>query len=103
MGAFKYSVGDIVIVRKDLCGGEIYGEWNATEDMAELAGKEVTIEAVDDDPFCGQHYKVDKSVWGWTDEMFSGLAIKMEKCEHLEQDDKDVEITIGKIEELYSL
>ena len=103
MGALKYSVGDIVIVRKDLRGNEIYGEWNATPDMAELAGEAVTIEAVDDDDFYGQHYKVDKSVWGWTDEMFSGLAIKAEKCERSDLDTKVVDFIPGKIEELYSI
>ena len=71
--------------------------------MAELAGKEVTIEAVDDDPFYGKHYKVEKSYWGWTDEMFSGFAIATEKCERLEQDIIEIDSTPGKIEELYSL
>ena len=103
MSALKYNVGDRVIVRKDLRYDETYGEWNVTQDMAELAGKEVTIEAVDDDPFYGQHYKVDKSIWGWTDEMFSGFAIKAEKCERLDQDIKAIEFIPGKIEELYSL
>lgn len=103
MGAFKYNVGDRVIVRKDLDSAETYGGWNATDDMAELAGEEVTIESKDSDGFFGEYYKIDKSVWGWTDEMFSGFAIPTAKCERSDPDAKEVEFTPGKIEELYSL
>ena len=103
MSASKYKPGDIVWVRADLEENEEYDGWNATSDMAELAGKQVTIRSVLNDTLYGANYKIDESPWGWTDDMFAGLAIRCEKCEHSEQDTNDVEFTPGKIEELYSL
>ena len=103
MSALKYNVGDRVIVRKELNQNETYGGWNATYDMVELAGEEVTIESTDSDELFGGYYRIDKSVWGWTDEMFSGFAIPTAKCDRSDQNTKKVEFTPGKIEELYSL
>lgn len=71
----KYKVGDLVRVRADLVAGKRYrqeGEKEArclaTKEMAQLAGKVVTIGA------CGfpDRYHVVGSGWKWTDEMFAG-------------------------------
>ena len=103
MSASKYKPGDIVWVRGDLKKNEEYDGWNATTDMAELAGEQVTIVSVENDILYGAHYKINESPWGWTDEMFSGFAISTAKCERSDHDTKEVEFTPGKIEELYSL
>lgn len=103
MGASRYNVGDRVLVRVDLEANVEYGDWNATDDMAALAGEEVTIESVEHDDFYGENYKIDGSPWGWTDEMFSGLAIVNVICHHTDDETKELNFSPGKIEELYSL
>ena len=102
MGASRYNIGDRVVVRIDLEANVEYDGWNATDDMAALAGEEVTIESIDNDSFYGKNYKVDKSPWGWTDEMFSGLAIVNVINYHTDDETKELDFSPGKIEELYS-
>lgn len=102
MSAVKYRVGDVVFVRRDLKHNNIYDGWNVTRDMADLAGQEVTIKSVENDSFYGENYQIDESPWGWTDEMFSGLAIKTVECERTDDEDITVDFKPNKIEELYS-
>lgn len=73
----KYKVGDVVRVRKDLVEGRTYYDEDrkkrndVTSDMMSLAGREVTIE---DETSWGYGLKEDRCGYGWTDDMFVGLA-----------------------------
>jgi len=80
----KYKVGDKVRVRKDLIEGERYSMESVTggslmksnsvvPQMMSLRGKEVTIEEIN---MVGQ-YKVSRSCFNWTDEMFEGKVGKV--------------------------
>ena len=102
MSAVKYRVGDVVFVRRDLKYNNCYDGWNVTRDMADLAGQEVTIKSVENSLLYGENYKIDESPCGWTDEMFSGLAIKTVECERVNDEDVMVDFKPNKIEELYS-
>ena len=61
----KYEVGDIVKVRKDLKAGNDNGKLFVTSDMAELAGKLVTIYDID-----GDYYHIVENDFLWTDDFF---------------------------------
>ena len=65
----KYNVGDVIKIRRDLTGGELYGGWCVVDYMLDFAGHEATIVYVDDD-----HYLLENIDCRWTDAMFSGLA-----------------------------
>lgn len=79
----KYKIGDKVRVRDDLRLGEVYKMDNGTDydsvvfEMLKLKGKEVTISTYTD----SNKYLVseDRDCWNWTDEMFSGLATRLER------------------------
>lgn len=61
----KYEVGDIVKVREDLKAGNDNGKLYVTSDMAELAGKLVTIYDID-----GDYYHIVENDFLWTDDFF---------------------------------
>lgn len=61
----KYEVGDIVKVREDLKAGNDNGKLFVTSDMAELAGKLVTIYDID-----GDYYHIVENDFLWTDDFF---------------------------------
>ena len=61
----KYKVGDKVRVRKDLVGGEYYGEVLARDNMSRICGETVTIDTVYD-----WFYRIVEYGYCWTDEMF---------------------------------
>lgn len=61
----KYEVGDIVRVRKDLKAGNDNGKLFVTSDMAELAGKLVTIFEIN-----GNYYRIVENDFLWTDDFF---------------------------------
>lgn len=72
----KYKVGDRVKVREDLVEGRHYGKTSDDalwyNEMADTAGKTVTIAEVDEGRAT---YRVKECEWWtWTDEMFDGLA-----------------------------
>lgn len=60
-----FKVGDKVKVRTDLKVDKKYGEDWAVYEMAEWAGKVVTIACIKDNG-----YKIMEDSWNWTDEMF---------------------------------
>lgn len=63
----KYEVGDVVRVRKDLkAGGDFSKDLYVTDDMAELAGKLVTIYDIDDYGY----YHIIENDFLWKDEFF---------------------------------
>lgn len=63
----KYEVGDIVRVREDLqAGNDNDSRLWVTSDMVDLAGKLLTICAVDD---CG-YYRVEENDFIWADKFF---------------------------------
>ena len=72
----KYDVGDKVKVREDLIVRDRYRMFDSkftnsvVRDMLKFKGKIVTIKSVDDQ----YRIKEDCGDWGWTDEMFEGLA-----------------------------
>lgn len=67
----KYKVGDKVRVRKDLWIRTGYGDYMFVSEMDDYKGSVVTISEV----FSNVYYiKEDKEEYGWTDEMFEGLA-----------------------------
>lgn len=67
----KYKVGDKVRVRKDLLIRTNYGDYMFVSGMDDYKGSVVTIS----DVFSNVYYiKEDKGKWGWTDELFEGLA-----------------------------
>lgn len=62
----KYEVGDIVKVREDLkAGSDFSKDLYVTSDMAELAGKLVTIYDID-----GDYYHIVENDFLWTDDFF---------------------------------
>lgn len=62
----KFKVGDKVKVRKDLKPDRFYGGVRFDSDMRKMKGRTVTIiGAFDDDS-----YRVEGSIFYWTDEMF---------------------------------
>ena len=61
----KYEVGDIVRVRKDLKAGNDNGKLYVTSNMAELAGKLVTIFDID-----GDYYHIVENDFLWKDDFF---------------------------------
>ena len=61
----NYEVGDIVKVREDLKAGNDNGKLFVTSDMAELAGKLVTIYDID-----GDYYHIVENDFLWTDDFF---------------------------------
>ena len=63
----KYKVGDKVKVRSDLKEGELESGMFVTRNMAELAGKTLTIS---DLSYNGTRYDIKESGGFWTDEMF---------------------------------
>lgn len=65
----KYKVGDKVRVRRDLEVNEIYGGWDALEDMVKMRGEIVTIRRVR-----SSVYELKEKGLMWTDEMFEGLV-----------------------------
>lgn len=71
----KYKVGDRVIVRDDLCVGEIYKmedgyTYDSFEDaMRCVCGHIVTIKNIN-----GQKYGIVECGYNWVDGMFVGLA-----------------------------
>lgn len=75
----KYKVGDKVVVRNDLRTDRRYLMENGivgnsvTDEMVKLRGRVVTIRS------CGRQYKIDESVFSWTDYMFEGLAYESPK------------------------
>jgi hypothetical protein len=63
----KYEVGDIVRVRKDLrAGSDFAKDLYVTDEMAEFAGKLVTICDIDDN---GYYYIIENDFL-WTDDFF---------------------------------
>lgn len=67
----KYKVGDKVRVRKDLLIRTNYEDYMFVSGMDDYKGSVVTIS----DVFSNVYYiKEDKGKWGWTDELFEGLA-----------------------------
>lgn len=73
----RYQVGDRVLVRADLepspriyCMQDDPSSANTVvSEMMQFAGTIVTID------YCGLQYQIKEvGVWGWTDEMFEGLA-----------------------------
>lgn len=67
MAAKRFNVGDLVILKKDLPAGQLYGDFYCTRRMRnDTEGKLLRIERVDNPP----SYKVDKCVDAYfTDEM----------------------------------
>lgn len=76
-----FNVGDKVIVRKDIQEDSCYHMVSCAErsgyrgmyvnsEMADKAGRIVTISDVVKDINCGYHYRIEEDVWCWTDEMF---------------------------------
>lgn len=65
----KHKVGDVVRVRKDLKADSYFADLYVTDNMAELAGKLVTINSVsnNDNIYC---IKEDNSEDYWTDGFF---------------------------------
>ena len=73
----KYKVGDIVKVRKDLKAGKDFGDLYVTNDMAELAGKLVTIDSIDEKCY---HIEEDDLNYCWIDEFFEGENGEDDNC-----------------------
>ena len=72
----KYKAGDKVRVREDLVDGKEYGDDSFVDEMGPLRGEVVEIERVRP---AGYSIKEDDGEWGWTDEMFEGLANNAEQ------------------------
>ena len=70
----KYKVGDYVLVREDLSYGN-YGGIRPTEQQFCKKGKRVRIKEVTKDG----RYKIDGSIFIWTDEMFEELERELKK------------------------
>jgi hypothetical protein len=90
----KYKVGDIVKVREDLKAGNDNGKLFVTSDMAELAGKLVTIHDIericDDD-----YYHIVENDFLWIDDFFenedkSGNVDKIIKEEKKSDEYEDI-------------
>lgn len=62
----KFKVGDRVKVREDLKPNEYYGGVRFDSDMRKMKGRTVTIISTFDD----DGYRVEGSIFYWTDEMF---------------------------------
>ena len=62
----KFKVGDRVKVREDLKPNEYYGGVRFDSDMRKMKGRTVTIISTFDD----DSYRVEGSIFYWTDEMF---------------------------------
>lgn len=76
----KHKVGDIVKVREDLKVGKDDGDVFVTIDMAEFAGKLVTIDSVDGEYY---HIEEDDLNYYWIDDFF--------------EDDNDEDCDVDKI------
>jgi hypothetical protein len=81
-GRMKYKVGDKVKVRSDLKVGNLAGDLFVRREMAELAGKTVTISGMS---YCGTRYNVEKSGYFWTDEMFEEGERKLKTWEAIKK------------------
>lgn len=64
----KHKVGDIIRVRKDLRNGIDFGDCYVSSEMANLAGKLVTISGVVDDTY--YYLEEDDLNYYWIDEFF---------------------------------
>ena len=73
----KYKVGDIVKVRKDLKAGKDFGDLYVTNDMAELVGKLVTIDSIDEKCY---HIEEDDLNYCWIDEFFEDENEEDDNC-----------------------
>lgn len=95
----KYKVGDKVRVRNDL---ELYEKTYYMEDhvehnsvtisMLEYCGQVVTIREIYD-----KQYKIDGSIFRWTDEMFEGLAEETPKKFHVYDTVKHEKFGLGTV------
>lgn len=65
----KYKVGDKVRVRSDLEVGKAYGGFSFLDGMAEMRGKQTTIEMI-----VNFSYRIKNSCFNWTDEMFESVS-----------------------------
>ena len=66
----KYKIGDKVKVREDLKAGKDYGGIYCNENMADIAGKTVTIS----EELSNKCYYVEETGFRWHEKMFSGKA-----------------------------
>jgi len=70
----KYGVGDVVLVRNDLSGGEIWDSLNVSKGMLFWCGNLLTI--IDVESFRKNnettliHYRVLENQYAWSEEMF---------------------------------
>jgi|GEM_PF-5175552 len=89
----RYSQGDRVIVRPDLKKDTRYfmddGGINlgVADEMLRFAGVDVTIKFAKNTDF----YKIEESGFGWTDEMFLGLADEVNEQPDFEPSDMSIE------------
>jgi hypothetical protein len=73
----KYEIGDIVKVREDLKVGKDNGDVYVTVDMAEFAGKLVTIDSIDGEYY---HIEEDNLNYYWIDEFFEDENEENDNC-----------------------
>lgn len=66
----KYKVGDVVKVREDLEEGGDFGRLCVSSEMAEFAGKLVTISSVNGNDY---HIEEDDETYYWIDEFFKDV------------------------------
>ena len=97
MDDMMYKVGDIVRVREDLERHKSYGNYYATTEMAELAGRKVTIERVLDDA-----YRIKEMGLYWTDKMFEEY-IKTEEIDNESRVDNDASSVDLSTKDLFDL
>ena len=90
----KHKVGDIVKVRKDLKAGNDNGELFVTSDMAELAGKLVTIFEIN-----GNYYRIVENDFLWTDDFFEDKDEEEKEEKSDEYEDIIDEVLSGMSEE----
>ena len=69
-----YKVGDRVIVKEDLGTMQFPQNPGLTTEMREMAGDTVTISTV----YSDGNYAIEEEGFKWTDEMFSGLAPRVQ-------------------------
>jgi hypothetical protein len=94
----RYSQGDRVIVRPDLEENTHYYmddqglgfSLPAIDDMLKLAASEVTIKDINS-YLSNSYYRIGECDYGWTDEMFLGLADEVSDQPDFEPSDMSLE------------
>lgn len=71
MAIHQYNMGDIVMVRPDICPGEKFGIY-VNEDMTTYAGKLVVINTIAGNHGVYPAYTIqgDEYRWVWTEDLF---------------------------------